>query len=263
MSRSSHQRPPVSASGLNVQLTDTKSQHVRVQAHPDDVITIECEHGPYEQARISSGKGRPWDPQPHLNVHQAVAVRDALDVFVRACAPVRLETPAVYDTARGFHGYAQLTDVTGQRVRVQLSSSATDDAVWIFCDRPQDEPKEGDGSGSAAARLNAQQAAVVHDALTAFIEDHSIRIVLTAAQVRALEDAIARFGDDWIERDEDYGYLGESALAPLRERITSAGSEGLLLSDQETFVLRRLYEYLTSVSLASNEFAAVEAQLSR
>jgi len=40
-------------------------------------------------------------------------------------------------TSRGFSVYGALTDINGSRVRVQQSSSATQDAVWIFAEHPE------------------------------------------------------------------------------------------------------------------------------
>lgn len=67
-------------------------------------------------------------------------------------------------TQRGFIIYDKFTDTYGNDVRVQESSSATRDAVWIFCN-------EAPGR-AGSAHLNVEQAKRVRDALDAFISEH-------------------------------------------------------------------------------------------
>lgn len=69
-----------------------------------------------------------------------------------------------YDTQRGFHGYAEINDTYGARVRVQDSSAATRTCVWIFV-----EGGAVDGN-NGSAHLTQRQAIVVRDALTEFID---------------------------------------------------------------------------------------------
>lgn len=69
-------------------------------------------------------------------------------------------TPRRSHTERGFVIYDELTDRYGHEVRVQQSSLATEDAVWIFCD-------------AEAPHLTVKMAARVRDALDAFIREHS------------------------------------------------------------------------------------------
>lgn len=75
-------------------------------------------------------------------------------------------------TARGFGIYSEFTDTYQNRIRVQHSSAAMMDAVWIFCDG------ESDGKmvvGSAkpfrsAPHLSVSQAKRLIRALQKFIE---------------------------------------------------------------------------------------------
>ena len=43
-------------------------------------------------------------------------------------------------TSRGFAMYADFLDYYGSRIRVQQSSLATEDCVWIFCDKEDMSP---------------------------------------------------------------------------------------------------------------------------
>lgn len=90
-------------------------------------------------------------------------------------------------TPRGFAIYATLTDVSGRTIRVQQSSLATEDAVWIFAGghRPalpekfrarlaglsEQEVNELAAFLSPSPQLNAAQAAKVRDALSAFLAE--------------------------------------------------------------------------------------------
>ena len=67
-------------------------------------------------------------------------------------------------TERGFTIYDEFTDTCDQPVRVQESSIATGDRVWIFTGHPGE-----DGSG---AHLDIEQAKRVRDALDAFISEN-------------------------------------------------------------------------------------------
>ncbi len=69
-------------------------------------------------------------------------------------------------THRGFTIYDEVTDSYGHVVRVQHSSSATRDAVWIFCD------DGGDDRPAPSPHLDVAQATRVRDALSAFIAEY-------------------------------------------------------------------------------------------
>jgi hypothetical protein len=69
-----------------------------------------------------------------------------------------------YVTNRGFSGFAQFEDSYGADVRVQASSQAMYDAVWIFVKGGGIDDNEG------STHLNAQQARIVRDALNEFLE---------------------------------------------------------------------------------------------
>jgi len=71
--------------------------------------------------------------------------------------PARLTTP------RGFAIYDQLSDTHGNEVRIQQSSSADHDAVWIFC---------GSDSDYQTPHLTTEMAIRVRNALDAFIAEH-------------------------------------------------------------------------------------------
>jgi predicted trehalose synthase len=94
-------------------------------------------------------------------------------------------------TPRGFAAYAEFTDKYGSTVRVQESSLATDDCVWIFAShatpklRPEwrerlaaagfgTEEKLGELASflTPSPHLNVEQAITVRDALDAFISEH-------------------------------------------------------------------------------------------
>jgi hypothetical protein len=71
-------------------------------------------------------------------------------------------------TERGFVIYDEFTDVYGDDVRIQESSSATGARVWIFCKSKPAFPQEG-----TSPHLNVEQAKRVRDALNVFISEHS------------------------------------------------------------------------------------------
>jgi len=73
--------------------------------------------------------------------------------------------PARSLTPRGFVIYDEFTDTRGSKIRVQQSSSAEIDGVWIFVNdelATEDRP----------AHLSAEQAGWVRDALGTFIGEH-------------------------------------------------------------------------------------------
>ncbi len=70
-------------------------------------------------------------------------------------------------TSRGFGIYAELTDEYGSKVRVQESSLATEECVWIFCEN--DHPQWAKTKVTPAPHLNREHARIVRDALTEFI----------------------------------------------------------------------------------------------
>ena len=63
-------------------------------------------------------------------------------------------------TPRGFAIYAEFRDSYGNNIRVQQSSNAEVDAVWIFVLRDGEE-----------TYLTVEQAVLVRDALTEFIQE--------------------------------------------------------------------------------------------
>ena len=86
------------------------------------------------------------------------------DLYERVCDDMGIE-PVRAATPRGFGIYAEIRDKYGAKVRVQQSSLATDDCVWIFAD---DSPEMDNPS----PHLNVEQARAIRDGLTAFIEEH-------------------------------------------------------------------------------------------
>jgi hypothetical protein len=64
-------------------------------------------------------------------------------------------------TPRGFVIYDQFTDTHGNEVRVQQSSGASEDCVWIFC------------APDLAPHLTTEMAIRVRDALDAFVTEHA------------------------------------------------------------------------------------------
>ena len=66
-------------------------------------------------------------------------------------------------TDRGFAIYEKITDNRGSEIRVQKSSAADDDYVWIFAKR---------GGYDDSPHLNVEQAKLIRDALDEFIKDH-------------------------------------------------------------------------------------------
>lgn len=95
-------------------------------------------------------------------------------------------------TNRGFNVYGEFTDDYGSKIRVQQSSSATQDGVWIFAEHPEGHElpprfrerlaaagfaRPADLADLAAVlepspHLNVEQAKRVRDALDAFIAEH-------------------------------------------------------------------------------------------
>jgi hypothetical protein len=75
-------------------------------------------------------------------------------------------TPARRETPRGFAVYDEFADRYGNEVRVQKSSSATDDCVWVFAH------PAGDSSANASPHLNVEMARRMRDALGVFISEH-------------------------------------------------------------------------------------------
>jgi hypothetical protein len=69
-------------------------------------------------------------------------------------------------TQRGFAIYTEFTDLYKNKVRVQKSSLATKEAVWIFCDRG---PLIGDGV-AVSPHLSKEMAERVIRALQAFVD---------------------------------------------------------------------------------------------
>lgn len=69
-------------------------------------------------------------------------------------------------THRGFRIYADdVTDSKGSKVSVVQSSSAEDDCVWIFT--------KNDQWANPDPHLNVEQARIVRDALTEFIDEYA------------------------------------------------------------------------------------------
>lgn len=68
-------------------------------------------------------------------------------------------------THRGFRIYADdIIDSKGSKVSVVQSSSAEDDCVWIFA--------KNEHWANPDPHLNVEQARIVRDALTEFINEH-------------------------------------------------------------------------------------------
>lgn len=67
-------------------------------------------------------------------------------------------------TARGFPIYSEFTDSYGSRIRVQKSSAALIDAVWIFCDKH-------DGTGEFTPHLTVAQAKRMIRGLQKFVDE--------------------------------------------------------------------------------------------
>jgi len=78
-------------------------------------------------------------------------------------------------TSRGFRIYSDGKDSYGNRVRIQQSSAACMDAVWIFCDGEDDgKMLPGDTKPfKSAPHLTVAQARRVIRALERFIEEVS------------------------------------------------------------------------------------------
>lgn len=94
-------------------------------------------------------------------------------------------------TERGFDVYDEFTDLYGSKIRVQASSLATDDAVWIFAEHetPKLQPRMRERLEAAgftrpvdlaelaamlepSPHLNVEQAKRVVAALSIFIAEH-------------------------------------------------------------------------------------------
>jgi hypothetical protein len=67
-------------------------------------------------------------------------------------------------TERGFAVYDEFTDIYGSEIRVQKSSLASEDCVWIFCYPPDDKDLN--------PHLTVEQAERVIAALQRFVQDH-------------------------------------------------------------------------------------------
>ena len=67
-------------------------------------------------------------------------------------------------TQRGFGIYGELTDLYGSTIRIQESSLATDNAVWIFATNPD--------NADPSPHLSVEQAREVVKALEEFINDY-------------------------------------------------------------------------------------------
>lgn len=93
-------------------------------------------------------------------------------------------TPARRETPRGFAVYDEFTDKYGNRVRVQKSSLATDDCVWVFAH------PEGDSAENASPHLTVEMARRLRAALGAFISEHTDADGSEAAEAEELAAAI-------------------------------------------------------------------------
>lgn len=87
------------------------------------------------------------------------------DLYQRVCEDLGLE-PLRKETGRGFGIYAEVTDRYGSRVRVQQSSLAFEDCVWIFADENPDPNYE-----HPHPHLTVEQAKAVRDGLDQFIRE--------------------------------------------------------------------------------------------
>lgn len=135
-------------------------------------------------------------------------------------------------TERGLLVYAELTDRYGSVIRVQQSSLATGDCVWIFAEHATRQAREDIRERLAAAgfitplqlaelaaflepspHLNVEQATRVRDALDAFISEHrdaagedtadSIQAGITAAIDDAFQfrDPGGKSAHNWVTRE--------------------------------------------------------------
>lgn len=79
----------------------------------------------------------------------------------------------VVDNDRNLGRYAKFTDTYGAEVKVSQSSGAEEACVWIFVKRggANDPNHRNYVPGEAAAHLNAEQATLVRDALSEWLED--------------------------------------------------------------------------------------------
>ena len=84
-------------------------------------------------------------------------------VYRYLCSDLGLE-PLPPATSRGFEFFADFRDRYGSRVRVQRSSLATEECVWIFADDNQQ------GIAEPSPHLTVVQAEAVRDALDAFVK---------------------------------------------------------------------------------------------
>ena len=73
-------------------------------------------------------------------------------------------------TPRGFNIYGTVIDTRGCTIRVQKSSAATRDCVWIFTE----DTKKVYDDGNPAPHLTVDQAKELIAALTNFVEDMKV-----------------------------------------------------------------------------------------
>ncbi|AJA41471.1 hypothetical protein AXJ14_gp152 [Geobacillus virus E3] len=67
-------------------------------------------------------------------------------------------------TSRGFAIYKSFTDTYGNEIRIQESSSATNDCVWIIC--------KNEKGNDSSPHLNIEQAKLLIEGLQEFIDQY-------------------------------------------------------------------------------------------
>lgn len=110
-------------------------------------------------------------------------------------------------TSRGFRIYSDFRDSYGNRVRIQQSSAACMDAVWIFCDGESDgKMLPGDTKPfKSAPHLTIAQAKRVIRALERFVEEASGQSVTEYANEKDIKDALQK-----QEPDDSQDYLRDA-----------------------------------------------------
>jgi hypothetical protein len=67
-------------------------------------------------------------------------------------------------TSRGFAIYKRFADTYGNEVRIQESSSATNNCVWVIC--------KNEKGNDSSPHLNVEQAKLLIEGLQEFINEH-------------------------------------------------------------------------------------------
>ena len=103
-------------------------------------------------------------------------------------------------TSRGFRIYSDFRDSYGNRVRIQQSSAACMDAVWIFCDGESDgKMLPGDTKPfKSAPHLTVAQAKRVIRALERFVQETSGQSITEYTIVIALIALAVVLALSWV-----------------------------------------------------------------